>query len=329
MTATRLRVGSGLRPFDLTRDLDGVADLIEVAFRDEAQRPWMRVQDELRGMRRAAPILGLLGRLSLDLQDTFGGFVWVEDGRIVGNATVGRLNNDRRRWILGNVGVLPEFRRRGIARRLTQAAISHARLRGAEWLVLDVRADNHNAYTLYRDLGFYFLEATQEMRLTQPKLVVQTATPDLRLRPVGPRDAGRLHAILSATCEPSVREVFPARRGQLLRQALRNLPAAALPFVRPDTCFLLGAERRGVIAGYGQQTPRGRARTLRLWVAPPDRGPVERPLAAALLRTAQRARPQFVLAEVSEGHAAAAEAFERLGFEVDQTMHRLALRLRG
>ena len=51
--------------------------------------------------------------------------------------------------------------------------------------------------------------------------------------------------------------------------------------------------------------------------------------AAALVRTAQRARPQVVLAEVSEDHTAAGEAFERLGFEADQTMHRLALRLKG
>ena len=51
------------------------------------------------------------------------GYVWVEDGRIVGNVTVRKLSAFGRGWMIGNVAVAPEWRGRGIARQMMEASI--------------------------------------------------------------------------------------------------------------------------------------------------------------------------------------------------------------
>ena len=58
-----------------------------------------------------------------------------------------------------NIAVAPQQRGRGVARMLMELAVSIARERGAEVLVLEVRESNTAAIKLYEDFGFerYFL----------------------------------------------------------------------------------------------------------------------------------------------------------------------------
>lgn len=53
-----------------------------------------------------------------------------------------------------NLGVLPEFRRRGYARKLITQAIERARCDGVERVTLEVRRSNNAARRLYERLGF-------------------------------------------------------------------------------------------------------------------------------------------------------------------------------
>jgi len=53
-----------------------------------------------------------------------------------------------------NVGVLPAFRRRGIARRLLETAIREGEKAGTEEFTLEVRAGNGAAIALYDAFGF-------------------------------------------------------------------------------------------------------------------------------------------------------------------------------
>jgi ribosomal-protein-alanine N-acetyltransferase len=52
------------------------------------------------------------------------------------------------------IAVAPFARRNGLGRMLMLALIAEARLRGAAFVFLEVRADNPNARALYDDLGF-------------------------------------------------------------------------------------------------------------------------------------------------------------------------------
>lgn len=58
-----------------------------------------------------------------------------------------------RAWITG-VGVVPRWRRRGVARSLMHWVIDAARRAGAREVVLEVFQQNHGARRLYTDLGF-------------------------------------------------------------------------------------------------------------------------------------------------------------------------------
>jgi ribosomal-protein-alanine N-acetyltransferase len=53
-----------------------------------------------------------------------------------------------------NLAVSPEFRRKGIARKLVLAALNHAHKKGARRAFLEVRVSNAAAQKLYSTLGF-------------------------------------------------------------------------------------------------------------------------------------------------------------------------------
>jgi hypothetical protein len=57
-------------------------------------------------------------------------------------------------YLIANVAVHPDQRRRGIARQLTELALEHTRKRKADATWLQVRDDNPGAIQLYSDLGF-------------------------------------------------------------------------------------------------------------------------------------------------------------------------------
>jgi hypothetical protein len=83
------------------------------------------------------------------------GYVWEEDGRLVGNVSlVPYTVNHQRNYLIANVAVHPDYRRRGIARSLTEQALARARIRGVMSVWLHVRQENSAAIDLYQDLRF-------------------------------------------------------------------------------------------------------------------------------------------------------------------------------
>lgn len=57
-------------------------------------------------------------------------------------------------WILNDLFVLPQMRRRGVARRLLDAAADFAREDGAAWIQLETARDNEAARATYRAAGW-------------------------------------------------------------------------------------------------------------------------------------------------------------------------------
>ena len=53
-----------------------------------------------------------------------------------------------------NLAVHPDYRRRGIARKLVLELIEQLKTQGSHILILEVRASNDPAIALYTDLGF-------------------------------------------------------------------------------------------------------------------------------------------------------------------------------
>lgn len=144
----------GLRRTDPRRDLAGVARLVQTAFAGQLDASGQRMLRDMRWLGRTGWLGWLLGRAFLPAGATPDGFVWLESGRVVGNLSLLPVEGDSRRWVIANVAVDPDQRRRGIGRSLVQAGIDLARQRRAETVVLQVDRSNQGARQLYLSLGF-------------------------------------------------------------------------------------------------------------------------------------------------------------------------------
>ena len=145
---------TGVRRFDPYQDIESVAELTAVAFGDRLGPDGEVVLAEWRRMARLKSVWRSLCWLGWDATSITPGFVWIEDGRVVGNVSLRRASH----WggfLIGNVAVHPAWQRRGIASALMQAALEEAITCGGRWVGLDVRVDNAVARRLYERLGFY------------------------------------------------------------------------------------------------------------------------------------------------------------------------------
>ena len=143
----------GLQPFSSRRHLRQVADLVGAVFAGELDAKGQSAVQEMRLVGKLSPWVGSL--LDFTIFDDFVfGYVWVASGQVVGNLTLQRVELGGIRWRISNVAVTPEYRGRGIARALLNAAIREVARLGGSWAVLQVRTDNPVARRLYGSAGF-------------------------------------------------------------------------------------------------------------------------------------------------------------------------------
>ncbi len=189
ITAQVLRPPTGpLRPLNILRDLPQVADLIELCFATTIDDDG---QSYLQQMRRASHDNDFLRWADKVVDSTsmpLSGFVWEENGRIVGNASlVYQSYQGRKIALIANVATHPDFRRRGIGRALTERAMAHARRRDARELWLQVRDDNPTAIKIYADLGFVE-RARRTTYYSKPGTPILLPQHGVSVTPVSPRD---------------------------------------------------------------------------------------------------------------------------------------------
>jgi ribosomal protein S18 acetylase RimI-like enzyme len=148
-----------MRPIALPEDLLPAADMLMKTFQYPDHPEWGIESDEqeqlvgmIRRMRKMWPVVHLVQLFSPALRDFMRGFVWEESEAIVG-MTMAQREGTTSMWYIGTVGVLPEFRGRGIARQLVRATLGMMRERGATRVRLGVIDGNTPAQTLYGSLG--------------------------------------------------------------------------------------------------------------------------------------------------------------------------------
>lgn len=150
-----IKAADPIRKLDPARDLDQVADLIELCFPIHHDPDGQTYINEMRKTARDLRLMGWLSPLTDLASATTAGFVWEEDGQIIGNLSLVPLQKENRRvHLIANVAVHPDQRRRGIGRKLTQHALEHLRRLRESQVWLQVRDDNPAAINLYRSLGF-------------------------------------------------------------------------------------------------------------------------------------------------------------------------------
>lgn len=150
--------GSGPRPVNLKTDLGPLADLIEIAFADTMDSGGRAAIREMRALSRLGPGLGAVPGMNELMLGVGMGYVWIEDGRLIGNVSIYPASlpaETGRSWIIANVAVHPEFRGRGIARQLMdESLLAIRRRRDAGHVILQVESQNWKARRLYETLDF-------------------------------------------------------------------------------------------------------------------------------------------------------------------------------
>lgn len=144
-----------LRLFEPGRDLNQVADLVELCFASTLDADGHRYLRQMRTAARNPNLARLAGRLGDPGSFPMSGFVWEENGTLVGNLSLIPFpQRGQRLYLIANVAVHPDHRRKGIARALTRAALQHLQRGGFPLPWLQVRDDNPSALELYQSLGF-------------------------------------------------------------------------------------------------------------------------------------------------------------------------------
>ncbi len=302
-----------LRRFDLRRDLGPVADLIETCFSETLDEDGRRYIRHMRSTARHAGILQLAALSPARDSGPFSGFVWQEDGRVVGNLSQFPMSAPGKKiYLIANVAVHPDYRRKGIARALTEAALEYSRRWNVSATWLHVREENVPAFDLYRSLGF--VERTR--RTTWATKTIQE-TPSALVGPVvGPRrrEHWPQQAYWLEQLHPPTLDWYLPFRRNMFRPGLFGF----LSSLWEDTPIKQWAvtwqgQLLGVLAWQ-----RSHGRTDRLWLAtPPEFEETALPALLSHARWDFLSRHKLSL-EYPAGRGE--EAFKTLGFSKEQTL---------
>lgn len=315
----------GLRPMDPMKDLKGVADLIEEAFIHDLDRSGQNALRELRWLSRLTPVVWWMVTFNPDHTDFLSGFVWEEEQKIVGNITVNQSAPGSRRWLISNVAVARDYRRRGIATGLMYAALELVNEYNGKSVSLQVRADNQPARHLYNTLKFRELAGTTFLQLNQVPLVKEVPFPaELKFRPrhFSSYDARLAYNLARAATPETVQWEWPLRRSRFelgLHEQVSSLfhhlvgAAPAAYWVVEESQRLVGLIN--VLGGIFDHQHR-----LELIIHPDWRGRLEKPLISQALQYLYPWRHTGVAVKHPADHPEAVAAFREFGFHEDQTL---------
>jgi ribosomal protein S18 acetylase RimI-like enzyme len=204
---------TGVRRFDPYRDLKSVTELIAVAFRDNLGPDGQVALAEMRRIAHRGPLLWWLYWPGWSRGGVAPGFVWVEQGCVVGNVSL-RRSLGWGGFFIGNLAVHPDWQGRGIARALMMAALEAISERGGLWVGLEVRADNQIARQLYERLGFRDVGTTLHMLRPAGLSWDGNPPPHPSLRRGRSRDSAALLQLVRATVPESQRPLLELRKKQ-------------------------------------------------------------------------------------------------------------------
>jgi ribosomal protein S18 acetylase RimI-like enzyme len=257
-----------------------LVNLLQLVFGDSLDGEDRHYLNEIAG--HSAYVPPMLWRFNPSAARLSPGFVWEDTGRVVGNITL-LPTRVYGRFLVANVAVHPDYRRRGIARQLMIATQEAVRARNGRVILLQVVKENEPAIHLYRSLGYEIIGHMTSWYSSN----------------------SRLRRLDTAADGPSIRPLA----GNQWRNAIEVDRAALLPDLNwPEPlapeAYKLGLWERfdnfmngrqietWVVEGYGHElaglaaikTEWSKPHQLSLRVRPEWVGQLERPLLAKLLR---------------------------------------------
>jgi ribosomal protein S18 acetylase RimI-like enzyme len=190
--------------------------LLKSQFPEEEQMLGMRPEGFEAVVRRLyrADLRFFLGLLRAFHRSPFHLYVLEEGGAVAGLTL---LSFTGRAGFLSSVVVAPEYRRRGLARQLIEAARAEAVRRNKPYVVLRVLAANAPARALYESAGYRTLDHQTFAVHDRPEAFAGLTSPG-SIRPYRRSDGEALAALANRTNSPQVREVLPVAARDLVAE---------------------------------------------------------------------------------------------------------------
>lgn len=304
----------GLRPVDPRRDLRQIASLMDVCFSDSLDQNGGGAGREMEALSRSGALFWFLGSMSPNWQL---GFVWFENGKLVGNVSTQMAEHDKATWLIANVAVHPDYRRRGLATALTAAATDLAQQNHARRILLQVHQHNTGAYTLYRDLGFEVITTRSTWERVSALEPPPLTLPDLDIRPARRAEWESDFSFVARHRAAGFSWLHPLRQADWRPSFWRTL-SNFLNAARDEHWLAINTAGQLVGAFY---LSAGFSTTddLNILVRPEWQGRLERPLLAAALRRLGR-RPWSVRVDHPTPDDPTESALKEFGFRKIQTL---------
>jgi len=312
---------NGPQPFDAGLHMRQVAQLVGKVFAAELDDRGRSALRDMEFAGRLSPFLGGITSLAL-FSDELYGYVWIEDGRVVGNVTLQQGDDSGLRWRITNVAVLSEYRRRGIARILMQETLRDIARRAGAWAILQVRAGNDLAHRLYLDMGFADICRDGLWRLPAPPARPPEPDPAVPLEPLRTLTGSEWLDLARGARPPLAQWVAPLNPadyqvslGRLMGEALGRWTGT----FRVER-WAFWEQGRLIAAVETRADAFGGTDILRFAVRPDARGRVESALVARGLRSLAGRSWRPVLVEHSGDHLEGVAALEAAGFKVERDL---------
>jgi ribosomal protein S18 acetylase RimI-like enzyme len=325
------QVTNGIRLLRPSRDLGDLAELIEQAFGPELLLGGERVVRELRFLGRMGPLSLLLLAMSSPVDGLLSGFVWEQDGRVIGNVTLSRPTRHPRRWQISNVAVLDTYREQGIGRALVETAIDAVVQRGGDVAFLYVRDDNLAAVQLYESLGFTAVDRTIDLMLEAGESWPEGAQLQL-LRRLRPHEGKALYELAARAAGAGQRWLSLPPRRRFVRTADERIARWLNGLGEGLRESFWGASTTSgrLQAGLSLRATIGWNRSphkLEVWVDPGVRGRVEPRLAQDIRALIAGLAPRRALVSLPPCEAAMVDALSKHGFSVVRALVLMRLEL--
>ena len=269
----------GPRPLNLNRDVPQVMALLDLVFRPTLDAEGRQLLNSSMALSNQPQFLLRFNQLTKGVAP---GFVWDEERRVVGNISL-LTTKAADRFLIANVAVHPDFRRRGIARQLMVHTLDYLRGIGARVVLLQVKQQNHAAQQLYLDLGFAIIGDVTSWQGNPRSLRIPAAAPHIpELRLLRRGDWPAVRHLDESSAPPDLTWPEPLA-ADAYRSSLRQKLTGLFNGQQAETW--IAAAPDGTLLGLGRiDSEVGRPYRLRVRVHPEERGVLERKLLAKLLR---------------------------------------------
>jgi len=328
-----------IRPVKLPDDLDTIYRLIIEAFQYPENPEWNidsdevgRVQNTIETIKRVWPLYRAIKWMSPSLRDALLGFIWEEAEEPVGLVTVSRRGSTDS-WFLGNVGVLPKYRRRGIARKLVKTGVDFIQSKNGNLVILDVVAGNFPAYNLYQSLGFEHYTSTLELKLAVNSVRSRPEFPAGYTLEVIPEREWEIPMEMAKSVVPEKVQAFdPISKERYYKPTSSRLFFGIMNRMRGIVSedFLVRDTKSGKIAALGfttAQTKPGDKHFIRMNLSP-EYSELAPFLIQKMLYMVNRIRPDHaVQSALMEWRYFALKDHQDFGFEIGKKGYRMGLQL--